>query len=191
MAVVGAATGRALAAGAPDAFALEKQFIPSKATAATMARELPCEQGSLILYPASKKAASTLEDGLEARGATVVRLNTYSTERVASLDPADIARAVAADVVTFGSPSAVRAWVELCGDALYDHLVQNEGALQPAYVCIGETSAEACANRELPDVFYPEHPGMEGWAETVFTVLDVPASNRWTGVDLVGRPDDA
>ena len=121
----------------------------------------------------------------------MVRLNTYSTERVASLDPADIARAVAADVVTFGSPSAVRAWVELCGDALYDHLVQNEGALQPAYVCIGETSAEACANRELPDVFYPEHPGMEGWAETVFTVLDVPASNRWTGVDLVGRPDDA
>ena len=191
VAVVGAATGRALAAGAPDAFALEKQFIPSKATAATMARELPCEQGSLILYPASKKAASTLEDGLEARGATVVRLNTYSTERVASLDPADIARAVAADVVTFGSPSAVRAWVELCGDALYDHLVQNEGALQPAYVCIGETSAEACANRELPDVFYPEHPGMEGWAETVFTVLDVPASNRWTGVDLVARRDDA
>ena len=130
VAVVGAATGRALAAGAPDAFALEKQFIPSKATAATMARELPCEQGSFILYPASKRAASTLEDGLEARGATVVRLNTYSTERVASLDPADIARAVAADVVTFGSPSAVRAWVELCGDALYDHLVQNEGALQ-------------------------------------------------------------
>jgi uroporphyrinogen-III synthase len=149
-----------------------------------MAAELPCDQGSLILYPASKKAATTLQDGLEARGATVVRLNTYSTERVERLRPEDVAAAVRADVVTFGSPSAVRAWVELCGDALYERLTADARALQPAYVCIGETSAEACANCELPDVFYPELPGIEGWAETVFLALDMPVDDRWDGVDL-------
>ena len=89
-----------------------------------------------------------------------------------------------ADVVTFGSPSAVRAWVELCGDALYERLTADARALQPAYVCIGETSAEACANCELPDVFYPELPGIEGWAETVFLALDMPVDDRWDGVDL-------
>ena len=117
VAVVGAGTGKVLAKAEPTTFAMDKQFTPSKATAATMAAELPCDQGSLILYPASKKAATTLQDGLEARGATVVRLNTYSTERVERLSPEDVAAAVRADVVTFGSPSAVRAWVELCGDA--------------------------------------------------------------------------
>lgn len=185
VAVVGAATGKVLAKAEPEAFALGKQFVPSKATAATLCEELPCDQGSLILYPASKKAATTLQDGLEARGATVVRLNTYSTESVRSLRDEDIAEAVCADVVTFGSPSAVHAWIELCGAALYERLSADSRALQPAYVCIGETSAEACANCELPDVFYPENPGMEGWAETVFIALDMPADQRWGGVDIV------
>ena len=184
VAVVGAGTGKVLAKAEPTTFAMDKQFTPSKATAATMAAELPCDQGSLILYPASKKAATTLQDGLEARGATVVCLNTYSTERVERLSPEDVAAAVRADVVTFGSPSAVRAWVELCGDALYERLTADARALQPAYVCIGETSAEACANCELPDVFYPELPGIEGWAETVFLALDMPVDDRWDGVDL-------
>ncbi len=187
VAVVGAGTGRVLAKAEPTTFAMDKQFTPSKATAATMAAELPCDQGSLILYPASKKAATTLQDGLEARGATVVRLNAYSTERVERLRPEDIDAAVRADVVTFGSPSAVRAWVELCGDALYERLTSDARALQPAYVCIGETSAEACANCELPDVFYPELPGIEGWAETVFLALDMPVDDRWDGVDLARR----
>ena len=150
----------------------------------TLAAELPCDQGSLILYPASKKAATTLQDGLEARGATVVSLNTYSTERVETLRAEDIADAVCADVVTFGSPSAVHALVELCGQALYDRLTADQDALQPAYVCIGETSAEACANCELPDVFYPESPGMEGWAETVFLALDMDLTDRWSGIDV-------
>ena len=181
-ATVGVATGKVLAAAYPDVFGLEKQFIPSKATAATLVKELPCDQGSLVLYPASKKAATTLEEGLEARGATVVRLNTYSTEPVENLDPKIVLEAVRADVVTFGSPSAVRAWVDLCGGALYEHITSAEGVFQPAYVCIGETSAEACANCELPDVFYPENPGMDGWAETVFLALDLPTTDRWGGL---------
>lgn len=183
LAVVGAATGRVLAKAEPVEFALENQFIPSKATAAVLVQELPCDQGSLVLYPASKKAATTLQDGLEERGATVVRLNTYSTEAVTELNASDVQRAVSADVVTFGSPSAVRAWVDLCGDALYERISSSDDALQPAYVCIGETSAEACANCELPDVFYPENPGMEGWAETVFAALDMSASDRWDGYE--------
>jgi len=186
LAVVGAATGKVLAKAEPVEFALENQFIPSKATAAVLVQELPCDQGSLVLYPASKKAATTLQDGLEERGATVVRLNTYSTEAVTKLDASDVQRAVCADVVTFGSPSAVRAWVDLCGDVLYERISSSDDALQPAYVCIGETSAEACANCELPDVFYPENPGMEGWAETVFAALDMSSSDRWDGYEDAG-----
>jgi uroporphyrinogen-III synthase len=73
---IGDATGELLRkAGA------EIVYSPSKALAKVLAQELPPVPGrtTRILYPASKRAARTLEDGLGGRGFEVKRLNTYDT----------------------------------------------------------------------------------------------------------------
>ena len=62
-----------------------------------------------MLYPASNKASSELQAGLEVRGFSVLRLNTYDTLPVsAPLDPTLLAAARGAAVVTVGSPSAIK-----------------------------------------------------------------------------------
>lgn len=58
-------------------------YTPSKSLAKVLAVELPAvardKKKTRVLYPASKKAQSTLEDGLTSRGFEVMRLNTYDT----------------------------------------------------------------------------------------------------------------
>ena len=60
-------------------------YTPSKSLAKVLAVELPAVgekegRATRVLYPASKKAQSTLEDGLNSRGGfEVLRLNTYDT----------------------------------------------------------------------------------------------------------------
>lgn len=92
-------------------------FTPSKATAATLAEELPLpDTGSVrVLYPASVKAADTLEKALTRRGFTVVRLNTYDTRAVTTLPRRLLEVAMDADIVTLGSPTAVYAWINAVG----------------------------------------------------------------------------
>jgi uroporphyrinogen-III synthase len=82
VASIGKSTSDALRLGG-----VEVAFEPTKATAGTLAAELPDSlaasssgQGCRVLYPASVKAATTLQDGLAARGFRVARLDTYSTE---------------------------------------------------------------------------------------------------------------
>ena len=168
IATVGKGTAKVLKGEyARGALTLEA-FTPSKADAATLAGELPLTAKSArVLYPASAKAASTLQEGLRSRGARVTRLNTYSTEKVTAVDADAMALAKAADVVTFGSPSAVKAWLALSG------LADEEGrGAHPLYACIGGTSARACDKVGLPGVLFPESPGVDGWERIVLDALD-------------------
>ncbi len=75
-----------------------------------MGAELPRVPGGsdTVLYPASVKASTDLQDSLTAAGFTVTRLNTYNTVGVMDADAALLQQALAADAVTFGSPSAVK-----------------------------------------------------------------------------------
>ncbi len=67
--------------------------------------------------------------------------------------------ALSVDVVTYGSPTAVRAWVGLAG---------VEAANAKVNACIGSTSARACAKEGVMRcVHYPDAPGIEGWVEAV------------------------
>ncbi|GLC37636.1 hypothetical protein PLESTF_001639600 [Pleodorina starrii] len=156
IAVVGGGTGDVLlqAGITPD-------YVPSKALGKVMGSELPRVPGGsgLVLYPASAKASTDLQDSLAAAGFEVHRINTYNTGPVKSV-PADLlAEALAADVVTFGSPSAVKAWVGLAG---------LEVANAKVNACIGSTSARACASAGISQhVFFPDAPGIEGWVEAV------------------------
>lgn len=56
-------------------------FSPSKSLAKVLGDELPPVEGrtTRVLYPASRRAANTLEGKLGGRGFEVVRLNTYDT----------------------------------------------------------------------------------------------------------------
>ena len=173
VATVGAGTAKILASEYASGALTAPTFTPSKANADTLVVELPLDDdatdggGQRVLYPASSKAATTLQDGLTARGATVTRLNTYSTEKVTSVNKDILTRAKQADVVTFGSPSAVKAWVALSGlggDATMES--------HPVYACIGGTSAKACGKIGLPGVVFPENPGLDGWEGTVLEALD-------------------
>ena len=71
IATVGAGTARILAEHYASGALAAPTFTPSKANADTMVVELPVDESSRVLYPSSAKAASTLQDGLAARGATV------------------------------------------------------------------------------------------------------------------------
>lgn len=177
IATVGKGTARVLIPEYKNGALTAKMFTPSKANAETLVKELPVSgdgKPTRILYPASAKAARTLQDGLEARNGNVkvTRLNTYSTEKVTSVERDVMVSAVSADVVTFGSPSAVKAWLALSG------LGDTKEQQHPLYACIGGTSAKACDKVGLPGVLFPEQPGVDGWEQIVLEALDSLSEER-------------
>lgn len=162
VAVVGEGTGKVLLAMNEDA--LIPQFIPSVANAEHFGPELPflLNGTNRVLYPASNKASSVLQEGLLARGFDVVRLNTYDTVPVTSLGDEILTAAKQASVVAIASPSAVRAWVEFAG---------MEIAMNMAVAAIGSTSARAAEKAGLKKIHYPEKPGLDTFAETIMNAL--------------------
>uniref|UniRef100_A0A383V9M9 Uroporphyrinogen-III synthase n=1 Tax=Tetradesmus obliquus TaxID=3088 RepID=A0A383V9M9_TETOB len=161
VAVVGGGTGEVLAAAG-----VTPEFTATKALGKVMGAELPHIPGGsdVVLYPASVKASTDLQDSLAAAGFSVQRINTYNTIGISTVDQALLQQALAADVVTFGSPSAVKAWVALVG---------LQAAAQKMNVCIGSTSARACGNVGLPadTVIFPDAPGIDEWARCVLQGL--------------------
>eukprot|EP00578_Thalassiosira_sp_NH16_P028365 CAMPEP_0181103132 /NCGR_PEP_ID=MMETSP1071-20121207/14699_1 /TAXON_ID=35127 /ORGANISM="Thalassiosira sp., Strain NH16" /LENGTH=311 /DNA_ID=CAMNT_0023186179 /DNA_START=189 /DNA_END=1125 /DNA_ORIENTATION=+ len=176
VAAVGKATQEAL-----TEFGIDVAFVPSKATAATLVKELPLSDAAVdegrattVFYPASAKAQDTLQNGLEERGFTVLRLNTYDTIPASwSADTISLARSTT--VACFASPSAIKAWLK--NTAEFD-------TPQALASCIGETSASACRKNEWEEqnIFYPEKPGVDGWAVAVADALETLVENN---VDLV------
>jgi len=164
MAVVGDATGAALGGN------LGISFIPSKAMGKVLAEELPiAAPGEHVLYAGSALANNGMMDDLTARGFEVTRMSTYTTRMVEAVDAATLAKAVAADVVTFASPSTVKAWVKVA--------TESAATRWPRAACIGKTSAVACDAANIAPCFFPEQPGMDGWVASVLDALDAPASS--------------
>ena len=139
-------------------------YTPSKALAKVLVQELPEVEGgsrpAKVLYPASKRAAKTLEDGLHGRDGggkfEVLRLNTYDTVP-ADWTEAETALAQGCSVVTFASPSALKVWTSRLGTGF-------------KVACIGETTATAARENGWPEaqIYYPkEAPGIDGWADSV------------------------
>lgn len=165
-----AAVGKATQESLKD-FGIDVAFVPSKATAATLVNELPQSdiatiegRATTVFYPASAKAKDTLQNGLEERGFTVLRLNTYDTV-TASWTTDQVSLAQSANVACFASPSAVKAWLSNTAE------LQSPRAIA---CCIGETSASACRKNEWEEtnIFYPEKPGVDGWATSVADALE-------------------
>ncbi|GIL68477.1 hypothetical protein Vafri_21746 [Volvox africanus] len=155
-AVVGGGTGDVLLQGG-----ITPDYVPSKALGKVMGSELPRIPGGTgrVLYPASVKASTDLQDSLAAAGFEVHRINTYNTGPVKSVPESLLLEALTVDVVTYGSPSAVKAWVGLAG---------LEVANSKVNACIGSTSAKACASAGITEnVYFPDSPGIDGWVDAV------------------------
>lgn len=156
VAVVGKATQAAL-----ESLEIPVDFCPTKALAKILVQELPPKEGesatTTVLYPASQQAATTLQDGLTKRGFSVTRLNTYDTVTATWTDEERTA-ASKVGVACFGSPSAVQGWCR-----------NTHQSTEVLAACIGETSANACRKAEWPEsrIFYPDTPGIPGWADSV------------------------
>lgn len=158
------AVGRATEKNLEDS-GIPVTFVPSKATAATLAKELDLVDGvqpTSILYPASAKAKKVLENILESRGFAVTRINTYDTVTATWLaEQRDSAERV--QVACFGSPSAVEGWLQ--------NTKQNTRVFA---ACIGGTSATACREYGWKDdqIFFPEAPGLDGWVEAIRNAIE-------------------
>ncbi|KAJ1409648.1 uroporphyrinogen-III synthase [Ochromonadaceae sp. CCMP2298] len=129
-------------------------FEPSDATAVTLARELPAELGTSVLYPSSALADNKLVGGLAERGFKVTRLNTYTTvSAVPSWTPEQLTLAKSMDIVTFASPSAIKNWVSAVG-------------VGAKAVVIGPTSRDAAEKAGFTQVYCPaeDSKGLEPWA---------------------------
>ncbi|KAJ4701801.1 uroporphyrinogen-III synthase, chloroplastic [Melia azedarach] len=144
---------------------LDVAFVPSKATGKVLASELPKNGNKkcTVLYPASAKASNEIEEGLSNRGFEVVRLNTYTTVPVYHVDQKVLGQALSAPVVAVASPSAVRSsWV---------NLISESEQWNNSVACIGETTASAARKLGLRKVYYPTHPGLEGWVDSILEAL--------------------
>lgn len=143
---------------------LDVAFAPSKATGKILASELPKNGNKkcTVLYPASAKASNEIEEGLSNRGFEVMRLNTYTTVSVHHVDQTVLKQALSTPVVAVASPSAVRSWV---------NLISEREQWSNSVACIGETTASAAKSLGLKNVYYPTHPGLEGWVDSILEAL--------------------
>jgi uroporphyrinogen-III synthase len=128
VAVVGEATGEALRHRGivPD-------LIPRKFTTADLGRAFP-RGGGRVLLPRADIAPPELEDALEGKGWTVVRVDAYRTLPVRSLPP-EARRALESgevDALAFTSASTVDGFVRVAG------VVRG-----PRVACIGPVTARA------------------------------------------------
>lgn len=165
--VVGAGTASVFKDVMESSNSLQVAFTPSKATAKVLASQLPRggdDEKCSVLYPASVKASSELEEGLSSRGFEVTRLNTYTTVPVQHVDPLLLEQALTAPVLAVASPSAVRAWLEVIP------AIEN---WSNAVACIGETTGSAAKRLGLRNVYYPSNPGLEGWVGSILDALKV------------------
>ncbi|GAB4336263.1 MAG: uroporphyrinogen-III C-methyltransferase [Dehalococcoidia bacterium] len=102
IAAVGAATEAALAG-----HGLRADFVPSRATGATLASELPGAAGARILFLASSLAGDALATALAARGAHVEQVTAYDNVSE-PLDAERLREVTGADAITFTSASTAR-----------------------------------------------------------------------------------
>lgn len=196
IAAVGKATKQALS---DQGFQVD--FVPSQANGETLSEELPpADEMRLnsVLYPASAKAAKTIQENLEKRkdaSFRVVRLDTYDTVPIQfSEEQLEIAMDDV-KIACFGSPSAVDAWIENVDRALGIEDLDEEARKKTpgsqgnvVAVCIGTTTARRCLESGrwiASDIYYPSvNPGLAGWTDSCYTASgDVMERAFWGGGD--------
>jgi uroporphyrinogen-III synthase len=118
--------------------------------------------GARVLFPASAVAREVIPSGLAALGATVERVTAYRLVTL-PLDPEACRAAVEAEdvqVVTFGSPSALKGLREGIGENLFLRLSRTLPA-----AAMGPTTAGALREAGWRRIIVAEEPTLEALAE--------------------------
>ncbi|WP_457630164.1 uroporphyrinogen-III synthase [Oceanithermus sp.] len=150
VAAIGKGTARALEAGG-----LPVSYTSPQAYGSYLAADLG--GAGRVLWPTSALAGQGLQKTLDKRGFRVIRLDVYLTlPRSLSEEELEVLRG--ARVAALASPSAVRAWVEAT-------------PARPAVAAIGRVSAEAALRAGFGKVWFPDNPGIEGWAQIIADVF--------------------
>jgi uroporphyrinogen III methyltransferase/synthase len=134
------ATAEALVAAMPDADASpavpDADASPANGRSMTSSGNgLPGASGGRILFPRAAEARDVIAPGLRAKGWEVDEVEAYRTVPARASDGATTERleaAATADVITFGSPSAVAGYLALAG-----------GRGPATVACIGPVTAAA------------------------------------------------
>jgi hydroxymethylbilane synthase len=134
--------------------------------------------GKRILFPHGDLARSTVPQGLRAAGAAVETMVVYRTVQATTLDPVTSSELAsgAIDAVIFGSPSSVRALMDLTGD-LFSRL---SGV---TIACIGPTTAEAAIDAGLKIDVVPQEATFESLVDALKTYFANQVDRR---SELVG-----
>ncbi len=167
-----AAVGPATAAAFAEA-GIRVDLVPPTATARDLANAFPpASPGQRVLAPLNEAAATTLGDGLEARGYTVDRVDAYRmvrTDRCDDTTPGgrsgeeDVRGLVSrADAVLLTAPSQVEAFVDRFGIE----------ATPPVVACIGPRTAAKAAEVGLAPIEPPAHHHLAGLIETLVASLE-------------------
>lgn len=135
VAAVGEATGEAL-----RSHGIVPDLVPRVFTTAALGRALPRGRGKVLL-PRADVAPSELQDALERKGWTVVRVDAYRTRPVRSLPQAARRelRAGRVDALAFTSASTVDGFVNVAG------VIRG-----PKVACIGPVTARAARAAGFP-----------------------------------------
>lgn len=133
-----AAVGTATSAAVRTTLGIEADLVPATATAAALVEVFPAAPdratpmaGREVLMPQSAIAATTLADGLRARGWSVTAVDAYTTLAV-DVPEAESLAASQADAICFTSGSTVQAWVEAVGADRTPRVVASIGPVTSA-----------------------------------------------------------
>lgn len=172
VAAVGDATAEALRAAGWRVDAIGDEGAHALVEAMAAAADL---QATRVLFPASSRAAPTLEERLAARGARVDRIEAYRT-RLVPPDPervlADLGAGV--DVVAFASPSAVVSLARALGDRWPDAL---GGA---GCAAIGQSTRAALLEARVPPdrVETAAPPSLAGLVDVCVKLVEASGAGR-------------
>ena len=156
-----AAVGSSTAARVEAEIGRPVNLVPEQSDAAGLAAAFPDPRADdWCFVPQSAQARPELVDGLRTRGWNVDAVNAY---RIVTPTLSDhlIADVSGADAVVFASPSAV-----------HGHLSQiGGGPVDGKVICIGRTTAAACADADVPISAVAPRPSDEGLVAAVAAAL--------------------
>lgn len=164
-----AAVGRATAALVSRHFG-RVDFVPSRATADQLARELPVRHGDVVFFPRANLASGILTTVLRERGAVVRDVVSYETVPGTGAEQlAALVRERAVEAVVFTSPSSVQLASGIGA------VMRSLGTDAPRAVGMGPSTARAARDAGF-DVAEPPTAAIGALVETLERLFSSPPS---------------
>jgi len=149
IACVGKKTAEELKTFNLEPFVIPQSFNSQDLLAEILKHDL---KGERILLPVSNLSGSELQEGLQAQGAAIERIEIYKNEPIQTFKRKDIIQKIennSIDCITFFSPSAINAFIDLINKKGIS-LIQKR---KIPIAVIGKTTAQAARDRDLyPDI---------------------------------------